>query len=338
MLCSKNVFGNGTIYNIDDVQGKIYCVCTACMSVWADFLSWANAHKFRMVFTPQDADNIIVLSCQVTDLAIYNDLQTLWALQKQYPTKQFYIGGCLAYRFDIELGDNIKRLSNTHVDGQFLFDNQLVKYIEPFWSNKNGNAGILFRQAYPLRIGVGCSRKCSYCTIRHTRAPCYNLDANVDELVYAHKIWPRRNIVLIADNPTVVQLSKWLVTAEKENIPISLRNIEPSTAVELWKEIKILSSESLLSVFHCPIQSCDVKILENMNRDVANTLYIYNHIYQLAAHTTCATNIIVDYMDFNNNWTLDVYDRFHYVSWNPYWDNKWDLDKARLRWRRYFGA
>jgi hypothetical protein len=55
---------------IENLEGKIYMTCSACMSVWADGLSWANAHPERITKNPAEADNIAVLSCQVTDLAV----------------------------------------------------------------------------------------------------------------------------------------------------------------------------------------------------------------------------------------------------------------------------
>ena len=40
-----NRFGTGKMYDIDDIgYGEcIQVVCTACMSVWSDFLSYANS-------------------------------------------------------------------------------------------------------------------------------------------------------------------------------------------------------------------------------------------------------------------------------------------------------
>jgi len=37
-----NEFGTGILYEENDLGKSIYCVCTACMSVWSDFLSYAN--------------------------------------------------------------------------------------------------------------------------------------------------------------------------------------------------------------------------------------------------------------------------------------------------------
>ena len=38
----SNKFGTMDIYDIEDLGKSIYAVCTACMSVWSDLLSYAN--------------------------------------------------------------------------------------------------------------------------------------------------------------------------------------------------------------------------------------------------------------------------------------------------------
>lgn len=47
------------------------------MTVYAETLGWAVFNKRQMTLDPSEADNIVVLSCQVTDLAILNDLKIL---------------------------------------------------------------------------------------------------------------------------------------------------------------------------------------------------------------------------------------------------------------------
>ncbi len=120
-----NRFGAGVLYEESDLGKNIYCVCTACMSVWSDFLSFANAEvakgKDGKCVTPyfveensndvlNPTDTIVVLGCQVTDLAIYNDLKTAEELHEQHPNTPIYMGGCLAQRFDNELPDYLRRL------------------------------------------------------------------------------------------------------------------------------------------------------------------------------------------------------------------------------------
>jgi hypothetical protein len=71
----KNIFGEGILYDKNDLGNKIYATSAACMSVWSDMLSFANKEKERFIDNPKDADSIVVLGCQVTDLAVLNDLE-----------------------------------------------------------------------------------------------------------------------------------------------------------------------------------------------------------------------------------------------------------------------
>ena len=54
----KNKFGSGDIYEAADMSGNIYATCAACMSIYAEFLSWANGNKNRFVCEAEDAISI----------------------------------------------------------------------------------------------------------------------------------------------------------------------------------------------------------------------------------------------------------------------------------------
>lgn len=131
MKTETNKFGTGVLYDAEDLNGKTFCSCAACMSVYADFLSWANTNVEKITHVPNLADNIVVLSCQVTDLAVLNDLRTLERYAVINPTCTLYIGGCLAKRFDIELPENVRRLNNVDADGTFIRSTALVHYEKP---------------------------------------------------------------------------------------------------------------------------------------------------------------------------------------------------------------
>lgn len=163
----KNIFGTGKIYNKEDLKGKIYATSAACMSVWSDMLSFANVNKERFVKKPEEADSIVVLGCQVTDLAVLNDLEVASKLHNQ-TGKDIYMGGCLGKRMDIPLPKYIKRLDVVREYGVDLKDLKLIDYEKTFWvpdfqeSEDNLANGNLFRNYYPLKIGAGCHGKCKY--------------------------------------------------------------------------------------------------------------------------------------------------------------------------------
>ena len=48
-----------------------------------------------------------------------------------------------------------------------------------------------------------------------------------------------------------------------------------------------------------------------------------------------ATNIIIDYKNFQNPNMEELKRLFDYISWNPYWDGVWNREKAEARFAAY---
>lgn len=337
----KNIFGTGKIYNQNDLEGKIYATSAACMSVWSDMLSYANVNKDRFVKNPEEADSIVVLGCQVTDLAVLNDLEVANRLHNQ-TGKDIYMGGCLAQRMDIPLPDYIRRLDVVREYGVDLEDLKLIDYEKPFWvpdfkeSNDNLANGNLFRNYYPLKIGAGCHGKCKYCTIRHTRGDGYEAvpENQIDEFLN------HENVVLTSDSPTPSQVKVWCRIAKDTNKEISIRNIEPQNLIACKDELLELANLSLLKIVHCPVQSFDAELLKAMNRSVELTNQAVKLLKQLKElGVITATNIIIDYtVDGKTYRNLDedkLNENFDYYSWNPYFDGNFDMDRAKERFKKY---
>lgn len=337
-----NIFGNGNLFEPSDLKGTIYCQCCACMSISSDFLSWVNHpdNKNRKVVDPRLAENIIILSCQVTDLAILNDINYLENLIDLYPNTKFFVGGCLAKRFDIPLPDNCERIDDFRIDEQPIIDKQLINYSKPFWvknfkeNDDEFSDGHLFRNMYPFRTSVGCNGKCSYCTIKTTRGR-YQGRYVYPEIREEFK--SNDNIVLINDSISSVELYFYLNLAEEYNKQISLRNIEPRMLInsELLSIICKLADKKLIKIIHCPIQHTNENVLKDMNRTHDFVKILLDTTFPLLKYKGIflATNIIIDYKDYPNPENLEIFD---YVSWNPYWDGNWDIDKAKDRWNHYF--
>lgn len=337
----KNIFGEGILYDEKDLKGKIYATSAACMSVWSDLLSFANKEEKRFVKDPTKADSIIVLGCQVTDLAVLNDLKVAKRLHEQ-TNKDIYMGGCLAQRMDIPLPSYIKRLDVVRTYQQELNDRTLVNYEKPFWvtdfeeTSDNLKEGNLFRNYYPLKIGAGCHGKCKYCTIRHTRGDGYETIpiTQIDEFLN------HENVVLTSDSPTVSQVKAWCEIAKNTNKEISIRNIEPQNLIKCEEELLSLAKLNLLDVVHCPVQSFDEELLKAMNRNVESTQKAVKLLKKLKdMGVITATNIIIDYTV--NNKLYPNYDKekleenFNYYSWNPYFDGNFDIERAEERYKKY---
>ena len=363
-----NRFGSGELYcmqNIIDEMSKsggavIYCESSACMSVTSDMLSWISAQNLSndlplFVSSNEVGNNnfIIVLGCQVTDLAILNDIKTVERLHEANLEASVYLGGCLAYRFDIELPSYVKRLQATRSQNTEIKSeaHRLMHWQTPFWiKNDSWNEtddefedGHIFRDMYPLKIGAGCHGKCQYCTIRDTRGESYVTDA----FLQVKEFLDHDNVVLISDSPTVNQIGDWARLAKRYNKPISLRNVEPIVAMQCKEELLNLAGLNLLRIFHCPIQSNDPELLKVKGRDVKSTMEYIELAQQLREYgTRVATNIIIDYTVSAGGTTktyrnMDVdwlNSHFDYWVWNPYFDGKWDRNKAEQRFGHYING
>lgn len=337
----NNKFGKGIIYQEKDLKGKIYATSAACMSVWSDMLSFANKYQDRFVKTEADADTIVVLGCQVTDLAVLNDLEIAKKLHEK-TGKNIFMGGCLAQRMDIRLPDYIKRLDVVRVIGQELDNRSFVHYEKPFWvpefeeSDDILKEGNLFRNYYPLKIGVGCHGQCKYCTIRHTRGENYEMvpEKQIDEFLN------HEHVVLISDSPTIAQVKAWCRIAKECNKEISIRNIEPQNLIKCREELLDLANNHLLDIVHCPVQSFDSELLKAMNRNVQATKDAVKLLHELKQQDVItATNIIIDYtVDgklYQNHDVEKLQENFDYYSWNPYFDGNFDMDRAKQRFKKY---
>ena len=328
----QNTFGTGELLEESDLNEKVYAICTACSSIYAEFLSWANYKPERISKTIEDADDIIILSCQVTDLAVLNNLITAEKIKKQFPDKRVLISGCLARRFDISF--DFLRLDNLKKDKQWIEDTSLINWNVPFWIEnfEKSNEGKLFRYNYPLRIGVGCDKKCKYCTIRNTRGDGYIIPTEdlIDEFLHFE------DVVLISDSPHVAQVINWCYIALDKQKSISFRNVEPTVALSAKNALLDAAEAGLVNTFHCPIQSTSMEALEDMSRPVKETLtyinYLVPELRKLGVHV--ATNVIVDYKDFPDPTGLN--NTFDSWVWNPYWDGVWNREKAENRWKTYF--
>lgn len=338
---TKNIFGTGEIYDKLDLEGRIYATSAACMSVWSDMLSYANQNKERFVKNPEEADSIVVLGCQVTDLAVLNDLEVAKRLHNQ-TVKDIYMGGCLAQRLDIPLPEYIRRLDVVREYNVDLEDLKLINYEKPFWvpdfkeTDNDLAAGNLFRNFYLLKIGAGCHGKCKYCTIRHTRGEGY--EAVPEEQIA--EFLNHENVVLTSDSPTPSQVKAWCRIAKETNKEISIRNIEPQNLVLCQNELLALASLNLLKIVHCPVQSFEPEILKAMNRNVELTksaIKLLKELRNLGVIT--ATNIIIDYtIDGKTYRNLDeeqLNENFDYYSWNPYFDGNFNIEKAQERFKKY---
>jgi len=325
------------------------------MSVTSDWLSVITANQtlghydsVKFVRSIEEASIVVVLGCQVTDLAVLNDVRLMEDLHKQYPDKSVFVGGCLAYRFDIELPDFVKRIEVHRVFGVELSEEsrKTLAWQKPFWvkgelGKEELSDGNLFGDMYMLKIGAGCNGKCKYCTIRDTRGASFEMVAE-DQVEEFLNHADKEGVVLISDSPTVKQIKDWCGIATQYGKAISFRNVEPPVTLACKEELIDLARAGLLKIYHCPIQSNNPELIAIMNRSASSTLDAIGVMDELcAAGTKVATNIIIDYVadgkEYRNMDTDWLNEHFDYWSWNPYFDGNWNRSKAEQRFEKYLG-
>ena len=326
---------------ISDLNGKTYFTCSACMGVLADALSWANAHKNLVTKEINDANNIVVLSCQVTDLAILSDFRLVERLRDEHPSKKIFISGCLSARLDIDLPDRVERLEQMRTNYQSITDKTLVYWEKPFWVpdfNEVGSPldiGHIFRDTYPLRIGKGCQFNCDYCTIRLTRGKHEEYDID-NRLI--KEFLGNENVTLIADSPTAKQIKAWCNLAIQKNKSISIRNVEPQIVMKCMHELLLAAQKGVLNIFHSPIQHTNADVLRDMKRGVRATFTCIDFVRLLKHYgVKIATSIIINYKMFDDDFS-QIHSLYDYISWNPLWRGKFDRQLAEQRFEYFING
>lgn len=353
MIITENRFGSGELYSIFDIiansYARIYCECAACLSVYTDILSYAaklDVLKHFWMENDETVTDIIVLGCQVTDLAILNDIRTIERLHEENPAANIYVGGCLAYRFDIKLPEYARRLVTVRdTNNPIISDLKLIiKWQKPFWitgelGTDEYSDGNLFRKSTAIKIGAGCNGACKYCTIRDTRGGYYEKNAylQVKEFLNAED---GKDIVFVSDSPTAEQITDWCHIARRFKKRVSFRNVEPNVANRCVSPLFELAKDGLLNTLHVPIQSNNPVILKAMNRDVDATIFYIRWSQMLRENgVKLATNIIIDYevngVVYSNKDVDFLNEHFDYWVWNPYFDGNWNREKAEERFEKY---
>ncbi len=336
----ENVYGTGVLYGEEDLQGTIFTRCCACMNVYAEYLSWANEEKQLNRFKPVDeAQNIIVLGCQLNDLAVLNDLHHIERLMNDNTNAKFYVGGCLAKRFDIELPKGVIRLDTLQKNNQWIYNTKLVDYASPFWVEKFDpvdcfvldtekfrflyNQGHLFRNSYPLRIGGGCPHGSA------VGGKSYRLPVDKDKF---NEFVIMKDVVLIAGELDSNHVLEWILIAQDHHKSFSLRNVSPSVVVEMMGYLETLARSGSLTALHTIIHNVDEFALRDMGLDVgAVSDYMKSIKFLKPFRTIIGATVTTGYKTYPNT-PSDVLSKFDYVTSIYHWDGMWNREMAEIRW------
>jgi hypothetical protein len=315
---------------MDKLPAPVYISCHSDLDDFARFASWANLNNEKITTWPADAASIVCVGNAETDLAVLACITAMERYTEQWPAAQVYCGGALACSPFIELGA-FKRVRSP-LCTEFIHDRTLVNWAPPFWvhnfneSQSRLGAGHLFRKHYPL------------ITYRHGE----KIETPPAKSVEEFELF--EDTVLLTRRPTPKYLYKWFDIAKANAKPISLRNIDPHTALLVWHRLENLAAADLLDVFHCRLQPMNP---EDWDPDAAQSVTERVADGQLKDTYTAATALteLAGVPSAGMHWpsakffehnAQEIAEAFEYVTFKPYWDRVWRRSDAEARWRKFF--
>jgi len=274
-----------------------------------------------VVNRPQDASHIIITTCSFIK---NKEEECMWFINKfRKFNAQMIVIGCLPAIAPHRLQDlsGVKAISTKELDTiDNLFPEFLIKFadipegelkdslphvpwtkrsylrfeivknslLDKCSGNKRSNAGRMFVSTAFLRVGSGCTQRCSYCNIFTAVGALKS--RSLDELLKCYEIMLKkghRRIIFIGDNvgaygidigSSFEELLSRLSSIDKStDVRWEIQDLNPVWAVRFREEIVKRIAEKKIVKITCPVQSGSPRILKLMNRydkieDVENTL------------------------------------------------------------------
>ena len=289
-------------------------------------------NKFNIVNNPQEADIIVINTCGFIDQAKEEAINTIleMAEYKKKRCKYLIVMGCLVQRYyndliellpEVDLflkldeydkiWDIITKFLQT---GKITYKkqaNKKISQIEPMpmfckqeFENRIITTGKNF--AY-LKIGEGCSNKCTYCAIPYIRGPFVSRKIE-DILAEAQELANKgiKEIIIIAQDTTKYgidiygksMLKKLLHEISKiEQIKWIrfLYSYPEGITEELIQEVA--QNDKICKYFDIPIQHISNQVLKRMNRKTTkeNIENLINTIKAKIPNVTLRTSLIVGF-------------------------------------------
>jgi threonylcarbamoyladenosine tRNA methylthiotransferase MtaB len=247
-------------------------------------------------------DICIVNSCAVTHQAEKRSQNAVKKLQKENPSAQIFVTGCLAERESNYWGEGVQIVaSKEELINKFLPSTKPIEQIHHFDHH--------FRAF--IKIQDGCNAFCSYCIVPHLRGRSRSRDfqqivAEVKALVENGYL----EVVLTGINVGDFTGGVASLIVELEKIP-NLKRIRLSS-IDLQyvgKEIEelLLTSQKFCPHLHIPLQGGSNSVLKRMGRHYTIEEYILRlkQLAKMRSDLTFATDAIVGFpgettQDFEN--------------------------------------
>ncbi|MCL2621561.1 MAG: hypothetical protein FWD32_00825 [Firmicutes bacterium] len=349
MIYVKNEFGEGDLYEIDDIKGTIYFVSQRCHLRVSEMSQWISNNPKRVVDDIEHADNIIMMACQATNYEIYNMLTRIKRLMTKFFDKSIYLTGCLAQRFDVQLFAKRMTFINPHKSGNYDMDKDfhnttdiaLTDYISTIYTedNYNYNSDLFVNAgaATPILVSRGCFNKCSYCTIRKCVGEYIEFPPEGNRL----ECFMKSRHVLLDGDCIKSSVTPWLELALKHKKYTSISNIDHTAVVANFELLKKLAEQKMLVMIYCAIQSLDEKILKAMNRDYQSTKKAVELMQELRKFGTIfSTDIIIDFpVDgvIYKNYDKELYDKlFDVCHLNIFSSSQYNEEETKKILKYYY--
>ena len=290
-------------------------------------------HNYTIVNNPKEADIIVVNTCGFIDSAKEEAINTIleMARYKNQRCKYLIVMGCLVQRYYTDL---IKEIPEVDLFIKLDEYNKLWEKIEKLV--KNGKVEIskhtnnikisdvsqmpvpkvneFFERvittgenyAY-IKIGEGCSNRCTYCAIPYIRGPF--VSRPMEDIIEEAKILTKKGIkeiIVIAQDTTkygidlygeskLAELLQNLSKIDKVKWIRFLYSYPEGISEELIEVVK--NNDKICKYFDIPIQHISDKILKKMNRKTSkeNIQKLIENIRNKIPDVTLRTSLIVGF-------------------------------------------
>lgn len=291
-----------------------------------EFSARLLAHGHQLVFTPQEADTVIINTCGFISSAVKEgteEIRHALELKRQGVIKRVAVTGCMVDRYreqmakDFPEADTVFSIAaQDHVedligqDGLFLESLANALYIPEYKMTLTAT-----HTAY-LKIADGCNYRCAYCTIPFIRGAYRSKP--MEQIVQEARLLTQngvKEISLIAQdttsygidlykNPSLTDLLKKLLKIRglgRLRIMYAYPNLVTQELADL-----MAGEEQIFHYLDIPLQHIADPVLKNMNRQcdgkkIKNTL---NMLKKTVPDISLRTNFIVGFpqetqKDFN---------------------------------------
>ncbi|MCR5309386.1 MAG: 30S ribosomal protein S12 methylthiotransferase RimO [Bacilli bacterium] len=302
--------------------GLISLGCSKNLVDSENILGLLSKDHFNVVSKYEDADIIIINTCGFIESSKKESIDTIFDVLKY--GKKVVVTGCLVERYYHELRKEMPEVDLFIPIRDYYRFNQLLATICDDLKDKESGVTDEYRivstgdfSAY-LKIGEGCSNRCSYCAIPIIRGDFVSRDPShiIEEANKLASVGYKELVVLQQDT------TKYGVDFENPEINIvyilkellKIKSLEYIRLLYLYPDeitdelIDLIANEHKLTpYFDIPIQHSEDKILESMNRR-GNKEYLrslFKKIREKCPKAILRTTVMVGFPgeteeDFNN--------------------------------------